>query len=348
MRKLHLTMTLRMLTAATVLACLAMAGYSDEKAARPAAGGVSVGTRLSEEAQEYYADLLIPAWERDDALLLLDLRGTFLEDKEQELNVGLVARRLFRDRGFILGGNFFYDNRWTENDNLFDQLGAGAELLSRWVDVRFNYYYPIEDEEAVSEFTEVDTSVRTEGGRTITTTTTSLYRIFEEPLEGYDGEIGFWLPLLRDRMPTAVYVGYYDYSSDFEDDFSGVKGRLESRVHPNITLDAEWFEDDDLNRTDYFAGIRFHAPIDFWNGLSFAPRAGGDASGLDALKARMSDMVNRDFRIRTITTLPVLKSQQIEESSGSTRAPSVATTPEPIPLPSNCRIDPITGDVVCD
>ncbi len=72
-------------------------------------------------------------------------------------------------------------------------------------------------------------------------------------------------------MPTALFVGYYDFSSRYDDDLAGPRLRAESRVHPNITLDAEWFEDADLNRTDYFVGFRVHFPLDFWNGL------GGDS-----------------------------------------------------------------------
>lgn len=321
---------------------------------------LSTGFRWSDEVQEYYADALIPVWQPGDTKLFLDIRGTFLENEEQELNAGFVGRHLLRDQGLVLGLNSFYDTRWTDADNTFDQVGVGLELLSRHVDFRFNYYYPLSDEELVSQSAQSESTTSTSSGRRITTTTTSFFNIYEEALEGYDVEVGLWMPFMEKCAPTALYVGYYDFDSSYGDDISGVKTRIETRIHPNVTIDAEWFESEELNRTDYFVGARIHVPIDFWNGVRRKPA--GDAENVHPMEARMNEMVNRDFRIRTQIADPVLvnqtstkqSSQGTPQTTSDDRPPIIIIPrppepPEPPPPPpDNCRIDPITGDVICD
>lgn len=318
------------------------------------AGAVTVGARYSDEAQEYYADLLIPVGSPSDTMLFLDLRGTALEDREQELNGGLVLRRLVSDPDLILGANLFYDTRWTENDNTFDQVGFGLEVLSRRIDVRANYYLPLTDEQALEESSSSETSTRTEGGREITTTTTSIYKNYEEAMEGFDAEVGYWLPFLDRAAPTAVFAGYYSFSADHAEDWAGARVRVESRIHPNVTLDAEWFEDKELNGTEYFVGVRVQVPLDFWNGIGFGSRAKREAP-VRTLASRMSDMVNRDFRIRTVTTGPVLADQQTAEttrtvsqnkpSSSGQNSSSPSAPVGPVGEP-NCYLNE-NGEIVC-
>lgn len=322
---------------------------------RAGVGQTSLGVRFGDNVQEYYADLLIPFVASENKALLLGLRGTFLEDLEQELNAGIVLRHRLADKKMILGANLFYDTRWTENDNTFDQLGAGVELLSQSIDIRANYYYPLTDRKTLSRYSDIETSNATRGNRQITTRTTTTYEIYEEALEGFDAEIGYGLPFMRRVAPTILYVGYYNFSADNADDISGMKARIEARVHPNVTLDAEWIEDHDLNQSDYFVGVRIHVPLDFWNGVGFR-RSTEEGSRARSFDARMSEMVSRDFRIRTVVSKPTVVDQQESSSSrviqtasdSESSAPSASSPqPTPPPRPSNCYLN-ASGDVVCD
>lgn len=301
-------------------------------------GRLSVGGRFSEYPQEYLIDGLVPIWKPGGSVLFLNLRMSFLEDADQELNTGLVARHLFDSHELILGLNAYYDRRWLQDGNSFGQAGGGVELLSRWVDARANYYQPLTDEKVVwgNELSTTETSDRG------STTTTTQWRCYEEALSGFDAEIGVWLPYLASRMPTAVFVGYYDFSSDYEDDICGFRLRAESRVHPNLTLDVEWFEDAELNRTDYFAGFRLRLPLDFWNGTRINRSSGGGR--IPPFASRMGDMINRDFRIRTIRTSPVRVGMQVEETLFPDRADAPATESSSAP-PPNVYLDD-DGEVV--
>lgn len=349
----------------TALAALTVGLAAEKKPSWLDTSRLTAAFRWSEDVQESVVDALIPVWQPGDSRIFLDIRGSFLEDEEQEVNGGVVFRHLLRDPGLVLGLNAFYDTRWTENDNTFDQVGFGLEVLSRYVDVRFNYYLPLDDEELLRQASSEESSTAVSNGRRVTTTTTRFFNIYEEALEGYDTEVGVWLPFLDKVAPTAIYGGYFDFDSSYDDDIAGFKARIESRIHPNVTLDAEWYETEDLNRTDYFVGVRVNVPLDFWNGVQRGQVPAEGEAAPHPLEARMNEMVNRDFRIRTRVTDPVPVGHSSTETvarSGSTPTqpdrdrpdfPILPPRPEPPPPPpppppDNCRIDPITGDVVCD
>jgi hypothetical protein len=319
------------------LACLCAAQVFAE--ALPVPGQAQVGARLGSDTQEYLLDGLMPLHTAESSVLQLNLRGSFLEDAEQEANGGLVFRRLLSKPAAILGANLYYDHRWTENDQTFGQVGAGLEWLSRVVDARANLYHPLDDAKVISETRGAET-IR-QGRDRVTTETTR--RIYEEALPGFDAEIGVWIPGLPKDIPAGLFVGYYDFSSDYGEDISGVKARLEMRLSSNFIIDAEWYEDDRLNDTEYFAGLRVVLP--FGKGGDSGPPGYG----------RLNEMVHRDFRIRTVTTAPQVATAEVDRetvrqnqpppppSSPAPRAPS-ATPPKP-PAPK-CYLND-DGDVVC-
>ena len=329
MKELHRMQRIVRCTLSLVVLLALMAG--GQKAAADTAFGearFTVGGRVGDGVSEYLVDVLQPAWERDRKLFLLNARGTFLEDKEQEASAGMIGRLLTPSGNQIFGVNFYFDTRWTESNNRFHQVGGGVEWFSRWVDMRANVYYPVTNDKEAHRFEDVVTTV---SGRR-TTTETITYVQLEEALPGFDAEIGVWLPYLSRYVPTALFVGYYDFRSDLDRDISGVRARLESRLHPNLTLDAEWFENDRLNRTDYFVGLRAQMPLDFWNGLRFDRDT--ERSRLRRFESRMTDMVYRDFRIRTMVSQPeAIDRQSTTEVRAAPRAPAPSPDRQPLRLP---------------
>ena len=297
---------------------------------RPAS--LSLGGRFSGDVQEFFVDLRAPIAGSARRVLLLNPRASFLEDREQELNLGLVVRHMTANEKAILGANLFYDGRWTASDNYFGQVGAGVEALTRHLDFRANYYYPVNDPEAVATSRDTVIEETLESGRTVGREITSTYTEFEEALEGADIEAGLWIPGLSDHLPTAVFVGYYYFMPDHLDDLHGAWLRLECRPRSWLTLNAEWFDDKPLNGTDYFVGFKVHAPLAFWKKSSWtrateAPRT---------LEGRMTEMVVRDFRIRTIRTGPGLTSREerIVNTRGGRGESSTVTSPyRPPPEP---------------
>ncbi|MEM7393906.1 MAG: inverse autotransporter beta domain-containing protein, partial [Verrucomicrobiota bacterium] len=252
---------------AAVDAAAADAAAEAEAETGPAAdlphGYFTVGLRLADDEAEGHGDITVPVWyDPDVGMFLLDTRASFSDDDEEELNIGLVYRKLLPNDKGIFGLNAYYDARWTDGDTRWDQFGFGAELLSfdlfgLFYDLRFNYYLPESGQELVdvTERTSVSQSssssttasegplsalvahgnaighnqVTTFTTRTTTRTTTTRFRFerFEAALEGWDIELGVLVPGISDIAETRVFLGYQEFDNPFGDDFEGFKGRLE-------------------------------------------------------------------------------------------------------------------------
>ena len=319
--------TLKVFTGACALS-LAMMSMSPAIGA-PGDGGLESGEltqggRFSDGVQEIFTDVLIPLHQNDSSIVHVNFRGTFLESEEQELNSGFVVRHILPDHDILIGGNLFYDSRWTEHDNYFDQIGAGIEVLNEDLDFRANYYHPLQDKtQTISEGSTTTVGRRSTSTRRITTTTTTFFKTFEEALDGFDVELGGRVPVISDHKLTRAYVGYYDFNSDFGNSVEGWKLRVETHLSEFFTFDAEWIEDRILNDTDFFVGFRIHAPLDFWNGLTGRERPQG-------LQARLSEMVIRDFRVRTADTEEIVVGTEVVETIQN------IPQPEPVPPPVVC------------
>ena len=105
----------------------------------------------------------------------------------------------------------------------------------------------------------------------------------------------------------------------------GFKARLEMRPCPNVTLDAEWFDETAYRDSEYVVGVRLHLPLDFWNGACI--RRGGQR--VPDFASRMNDPVQRDFRVRTFIS-PFLSAGQSETWVPVKRRPSSESKPKPV------------------
>jgi hypothetical protein len=116
---------------------------------------VTAGLQAGDGTQEGVLDAVVPLRGDEDLLLFADPRFSVLSGPEEEVNVGVGCRQFLKEPGVILGGNLFYDSRWTRYGHQFEQAGAGLEALSEWVDFRFNYYLPEALRQVISERDEV-------------------------------------------------------------------------------------------------------------------------------------------------------------------------------------------------
>ncbi len=300
-------------------------GTEDARSRLDSPGRLVLGASGGEGLEVYHVNALWAAWRTRHTMAFVNTKGTFLRDEDQELGLGLGLRRKLRDRPVIMGVNSHYDTRWTAAGNIFAQASGGAELFTRWMDFRANYYYPLTDPRILGEYEESETT--TSADRIVTTITR--YREVEEALQGYDFEAGAWLPLISRLAPTAVYIGYQKFEAgDYQSAMEGATARIESRPHPNVTLDVEWFEISEPNRSDYFAGIRLNLPLDFMRGVRFDRRE-GMAGGVRAFESRMYDPVGRLLRVRTVLPEPAVVSSTQHETVVHRRR----VTPPPPPPP---------------
>ena len=293
------------------------------------AAELTIGIQTGDKETEGIGDVLVPVWNPGgNGLLFLNPRTAITDRDGEEFNLGVGYRQLLPKHKIILGANAFYDYRDTGNGS-YNQWGAGVEMLSPWVDARANYYDPENKKIVVASQTETTSrqSSRTTSTwsdlypedhaivqdyvvtRTLTTETFSqTYEQYQQPLGGYDLEIGLRLPLPAkpETVEAKVFGGFYDFDRDFGDDAQGWKARAELRLLSSLFLDAGVYENDDLTGSDWFAGARLSVPLDlasisqgrnpFSTARSRLNREPRDFS------ARLTEMVMRDPQIRLETS----------------------------------------------
>ncbi|MGD9873919.1 MAG: inverse autotransporter beta domain-containing protein [Kiritimatiellia bacterium] len=311
-----------LLSAIAVLTSTQVYAQKPKTEAQPEAPDVSwtMGMQAGEETAEFFGDAIVPVHFTKSGAFLVNVRGSGNDDEEEEANAGLVYRHLFPEKDLILGANIYYDSRWTAHDNRFDQMGAGLELLSRWIDARANLYIPENKEELVDSFTDQSVEQRTSGEwrdpyaethhiaqdyvrRTETVTTTYLFERFEQAREGWDAELGVKLPVPDKLGEYRLFAGYYNWDAQYsgQDEISGFKARAEARILPALFFDASWYEDKELNGSDWFVGVRLNLPFDL--GLLAEgknPFAGAFSRPKPApFSSRIFEMVIRDLKIQT-------------------------------------------------
>lgn len=153
----------------------------------------------------------------------------------------------FFEEGIAIGANVFIDMLDTEANNQFWQLGVGAELQTRYVELRGNYYIPLSDKQLAeqtrtrSTFTSSSSSTNTfQAGsgygnpyatgntiaqdlnlatyattttRTTRTTIERLFRRYEEGMEGWDAEMALLVPGVDRYFDLRLIGGYYSFDN---------------------------------------------------------------------------------------------------------------------------------------
>ena len=152
--------------------------------------------------------LFAPLWQDEATMLFGDLRFKIDDQNSHEGNFGLGLRRMMAD-GWIAGLYGFFDRRHSPNDNMFNQLTFGAEVLGTNFDFRANTYWPVGSTvQAVGQPTQGASTAAVSGG-TLQVTTPAMLQRFEYALRGFDAEAGVRVPILpaSGRIVTATLPG---------------------------------------------------------------------------------------------------------------------------------------------
>jgi hypothetical protein len=239
-------------------------------------GTFNTGVKTSDVYTEGNLSFVVPVWSSlgsDGTLaggtVFLSPYVSLGEQGELATSLGLGWRYLFNDQsvsalkaapastgflteGFYVGANVFVDNLRTQFDNHFWQLGIGAEIGSRYLEVRGNYYLPLTSGQKLAERTtstekfttrsqsnstrietsgdgvadpfatgntiqqDVDltsTAVTTTRSTTTTTTVKTITSLFEEGMEGWDIETAVLVPGLDRYLDITLLAGYYSFDN---------------------------------------------------------------------------------------------------------------------------------------
>ncbi|MFO1056383.1 MAG: inverse autotransporter beta domain-containing protein, partial [Dongiaceae bacterium] len=252
---------------------------------------IEVGGAVGNDHSFGDVDMFIPVWQDQTSLLFGDLRGTFTTSPTQEGNFGLGYRTQV-DPSWILGGYGYFDIQNSENDNLFYQATLGLEALSVDWDFRVNGYIPFN---AGGQSVDNSNGHLEINGNTIGITTDR-----EKPLYGFDGEVGWRLPIFPadGDMDVRAFIGGYFFTNSDVDTIAGPRGRLEVRLYDidflgmqsRLTINGEvqW---DNPRGTQAFGGLELRIPLGAVTGTP-GPK-------LSPLDRRMVDRVQRDVDIVT-------------------------------------------------
>lgn len=241
------------------------------------------------------AALFAPLWQNDTSLLFADVRARFDDNSNREGNFGVGLRHML-DKGWNIGGYGYFDVRRSVHDNTFRQLTLGIEALNADFELRLNGYLPI-------------------GQRTHDTGQAATASIFgtniwiqgteEHALAGFDGEIGWRLPILdpSDATQIRAYAGGFYFDSDKVDEaIAGPRGRLEVSFDglsdligmaegTRLTVGAE-LQHDNVRGTEASAIARLRIPLG----------PAGRSGHLTAQESRMTERVVRDLDVVTQVT----------------------------------------------
>lgn len=227
---------------------------------------IGFGAKANDAYTDGHLFLTLPLWSSiglDGKLagdyLLIEPYTSLGEQGEVATSLGLSWRHLFShqsldalkkaapagfmDEGLYIGANIFFDMLDTQNDNRFWQLGLGAEIGTRYLELRGNYYLPLTDRELVQRTESVQTittsqtqyktvgSASSTGGAPFatgnqivqdygtqttyatttsrTTTIRTVTELFEDGMEGWDAELAILIPRLDKWMDVRLLAGYF-------------------------------------------------------------------------------------------------------------------------------------------
>lgn len=279
------------------------------------------GIKTNDEYTDGNIFLTVPIWStigRDGTLggnyLFIEPYTSIGEEGEVASSLGLSYRHLFSrepasalqkrgrakffEEGWFAGGSLFVDMLNTQRDNKFWQLGVGAEVGTRYLEFRGNYYIPLtsqklaERNETTQTFTSSSTTLKqTDSGSdptatgnqivqdvnlttsaittTSTTTVHTVTEIFEKGMEGWDAEMSVLLPWVDQWMDVKLIGGYFSFDNQpfGPQEFGtgkvhGWKLGTEIRPVPAIVLSGYWYEDKRFTGADWTVGVQLQVPLD--------------------------------------------------------------------------------------
>ncbi|MBN2483922.1 MAG: inverse autotransporter beta domain-containing protein [Candidatus Omnitrophica bacterium] len=256
----------------------------------------------TKDRTSFYVDYLFPLWYAKDetSLVFFNPKQTFHSTNSEETNLGIGYRKLIND-WYILGAHVFYDKKYSENKAWHAQMGYGLEFLTEDIDIRANYYNPIHGAKQVDE------------GYLLGETSLLYWNELEEPLEGFDFEVG--VPVFEDITHTRFYAGGYFYDSKLTKDVEGLKVRAETNINDWLALDLGCTSEN-KQELEFTGGLRVTIPLEL--GKAFDRREREVKRFLDIfevkqrsqMRDRLLERVVRDIDVQTAakTNTPVVPS----------------------------------------
>ena len=245
--------------------------------------GTSVSSLLSENSRVKYLDLNLGV--QDDLKPTISLTNVNmisqhgnsaifnqnslnLHNNDQTINLGIGHRTLLNDDKVIIGLNLFFDYAF---DDSHQRNGAGLEVISSVLDLRYNIYDATSGIETVS------------AGKD------------EEAMDGWDMRLDYHLPIKANARLFAGLFEFENAAGSFE--VEGEKYGL-NIIGNNLDLEVGYI-DDNKTGDGSFANLSYVIPIG--NSSNFS----NDTSNYFeyvSVAERLYEPVKRENKIKVVTT----------------------------------------------
>ncbi|WP_041763062.1 inverse autotransporter beta-barrel domain-containing protein [[Leptolyngbya] sp. PCC 7376] len=208
------------------------------------------------------------------------------EDSEFSSNTVLGYREYSPALDIVFGGYVGLDIRNTTNDNTFNQIGLGFEVLGEPWEIRANGYIPVGDRRDILREGTATITDRTFVGNTLlySAAQTNLY---EESLMGLDIEGGLRLANWNGGNLKG-YLGLYLYDGLSGSGFVGLSSRLLAEISNNFNAGVSLKTDSEFGTT-----------LSFTVGASFGGNASArkDQTPEESVIARLGDRLLRQSNV---------------------------------------------------
>lgn len=192
---------------------------------------MEIGVTHGSEKPGYHIETVQPLYQsRDQTYTFFVQPRLSARDADLTANLGFGYRQLFFDQQVLGGFNFFYD--YAENHNHY-RFGTGLELLSRYLELRTNGYFPMSGPRRISQ--------------------DANFKVFEKALTGADVEAGGPVPYLPFVKLYGSYA-YYDYQHDIDSHIAKFRGEV--KLARFLRLDLETWNDNKAP-WEYRIGLAF-------------------------------------------------------------------------------------------
>ena len=224
----------------------------------------STGISLSNGAADFNFNAMATLGGYDRAVFFIDPGWTFTENwkhggTSKDLNLGagirLFTPNIFSD-GAIVGGNLYYDKKWTVNNNTYNQLGFGGELLSDFFDARINAFIPSSTKEGVdsnakkTNFSQTAVHSRLKGGN-------------EYAFSGYTTEFGFRLPFEKDLGIFRLFGGYDYFNASGINNLSTWKIKTTYSPTPYVQFAFNYYFHRSAYNSNWLLSVNANIPLDW-------------------------------------------------------------------------------------
>ncbi|KTD08245.1 inverse autotransporter beta domain-containing protein [Legionella jamestowniensis] len=176
-------------------------------------------------------DGMVPIYGNQDGILYVDGLGKLGSDDGYLGSIGGGLRGIHNN--YLWGAYVFGDYNRTSRGQHFPVVNPGLELMTNYLDIHVNGYFPTTKQKSEGIFLGSDLGTTQYISFTGHSQFDSLINVVEEVGNGVDGEIGLTLPETRN---LRLFGGGYHFAPQNTSDINGIVGGVEVPINHNLTV----------------------------------------------------------------------------------------------------------------